>query len=200
MFVIRQTDLFSSWLRSLRDQRAKQKVTGRLQRLKFGHFGDVEPVGHGVSELRIDEGNATASIFASKGMRSSYCFAEVKRKTSSGTLRRRSASGRSLEMKHEITDFDPAEYLGNDEMIAGYLSDALETQDPAFIADAIGVVARAKGMKRVAEDAGVSRESLYRALSANGNPEFGTVLKVLASLNIKLIAQPDGVGTHDTAA
>ena len=87
-------------------------------------------------------------------------------------------------MKHEVTDFDPAEYLDNDEMIAGYLSDALETQDPAFIADAIGIVARAKGMKRVAEDAGVSRESLYRALSANGNPEFGTVLKVLASLNI----------------
>jgi probable addiction module antidote protein len=103
-------------------------------------------------------------------------------------------------MKHEINDFDPADYLDNDEMIAGYLSDALETQDPAFIADAIGVVARAKGMKRVAEDAGVSRESLYRALSANGNPEFGTVLKVLASLNIKLIAQPDSVKPHNTAA
>ena len=92
-------------------------------------------------------------------------------------------------MKHEITDFDPAEYLDNEDMIAGYLTDALETQDPAFIADAIGVVARAKGMKRVAEDAGVSRESLYRALSANGNPEFGTVLKVLSSLNIQLKAQ-----------
>lgn len=63
-------------------------------------------------------------------------------------------------MKHEVTDFDPAEYLDNDEMIAGYLSDALETQDSAFIADAIGVVARAKGMKRGAEDAGVSRETL----------------------------------------
>jgi len=85
---------------------------------------------------------------------------------------------------------EEAEYLDNDKMIAGYLSDALETQDAAFIADAIGVVARAKGMKRVAEDAGVSRESLYRALSASGNPEFGTVLKVLASLNIKLVAQP----------
>jgi probable addiction module antidote protein len=103
-------------------------------------------------------------------------------------------------MKHEITDFDPDEYLENDEMIAGYLSDALETRDPAFIADAIGVIARAKGMKRVAEDAGVSRESLYRALSANGNPEFGTVLKVLASLNIKLIAQPDGGNPNHTAA
>ncbi len=103
-------------------------------------------------------------------------------------------------MKHEITDFDPAEYLDNDKMIAGYLSDALETQDSAFIADAIGVVARAKGMKRVAEDAGVSRESLYRALSASGNPEFGTVLKVLASLNIKLVAQPDGGKPNHEAA
>jgi putative addiction module killer protein len=50
MSAIRQTDIFSSWLRNLRDQRAKQKITSRLQRLRFGHFGDVEPVGHGVSE------------------------------------------------------------------------------------------------------------------------------------------------------
>ena len=53
MFVIKQTDVFSSWLRGLRDQKAKQKITGRLQRLKFGHFGDAKPVSHGVSELRI---------------------------------------------------------------------------------------------------------------------------------------------------
>jgi len=197
MYVVRQTDVFATWLRGLRDQRARQKITGRLQRLKFGHFGDVEPVGHGVSELRIHEGKAIVSIFGSKGMRSSFCFAEATRRASRETSRRRIAFVRNLEMKHEITDFDPAEYLENDEMIAGYLSDALETQDPAFISDAIGVVARAKGMKRVAEDAGVSRESLYRALSASGNPEFGTVLKVLASLNIKLIAQPGGLTPDD---
>lgn len=67
MFVIRQTDIFSSWLRSLRDQRAKQKITGRLQRLKFGHFGDVEPVGHGVSELRIHEGKGYRVYFRQQG-------------------------------------------------------------------------------------------------------------------------------------
>ena len=60
-------------------------------------------------------------------------------------------------MKHDVTDFDPAEYIESDEMVAGYLTDALETQDPAFIADAIGVIARARGMKRIADDAGVSR-------------------------------------------
>jgi probable addiction module antidote protein len=93
-------------------------------------------------------------------------------------------------MAVEITNFDPAAYLDDDEAIATYLSDAFETQDVAFISDAIGVVARAKGMKQIAQEAGVSRESLYRALSSAGNPELGTVLKVLASMNIKINAKP----------
>jgi len=93
-------------------------------------------------------------------------------------------------MAVEITGFDPAAYLDDDEAIATYLSDAFETQDVAFISDAIGVVARAKGMKQIAQEAGVSRESLYRALSSAGNPELGTVLKVLASMNIKINAKP----------
>jgi probable addiction module antidote protein len=93
-------------------------------------------------------------------------------------------------MAVEITEFDPAAYLDDDAAIAAYLTDALETQDVAFISDAIGVIARAKGMKQIAQDAGVSRESLYRALSSAGNPELGTVIKVLASIDIKLTAQP----------
>ena len=93
-------------------------------------------------------------------------------------------------MAVQITNFDPAAYLDDDKAIAAYLSDAFETQDVAFISDAIGVVARAKGMKQIAQEAGVSRESLYRALSSAGNPELGTVLKVLASMNIKINAKP----------
>ena len=86
-------------------------------------------------------------------------------------------------MAVEITEFDPAAYLDDDAAIAAYLTDALETQDVAFISDAIGVIARAKGMKQIAQDAGVSRESLYRALSSAGNPELGTVLKVCARVD-----------------
>lgn len=56
MVTIQQTDKFARWLTGLRDQRAKQKIATRLQRLKFGHFGDVEPIGSGLSELRIHEG------------------------------------------------------------------------------------------------------------------------------------------------
>lgn len=93
-------------------------------------------------------------------------------------------------MALETTPFDPAEYLDDDEAVAGYLTDALETGDAAFIADALGIVARAKGMKQIAEDAGLSRESLYRALSGKGNPEFGTVLKVISALGLRLSASP----------
>ena len=98
-------------------------------------------------------------------------------------------------MAIELTDFDPAHYLDNEEAIAGYLTDALETSDNAFITDALGVVARAKGMRQLAEDTGLSRESLYRALSAKGNPEFGTVLKVVSALGMKLTASPENAGT-----
>lgn len=86
--------------------------------------------------------------------------------------------------------FDPAEYLNDDVAIAAYLSEALETGDEAFVADALGVVARARGMSDVAREAGVSRESLYRALSAGGNPEFATVLRVVRALGLKLSVAP----------
>jgi probable addiction module antidote protein len=86
--------------------------------------------------------------------------------------------------------FDPAEYLDDSESIAAYMSDALESEDPAFIADALGVVARARGMSEVAREAGMSRESLYRALSTDGNPEFATVLRVVRALGLRLSASP----------
>ena len=81
--------------------------------------------------------------------------------------------------------FDPAKYLDSPEAVATYMTEALETGDPAFVADALGVIARARGMTEVAREAGVSRESLYRALSAEGNPEFGTVMRVAQALGLQ---------------
>jgi probable addiction module antidote protein len=82
--------------------------------------------------------------------------------------------------------FDPANYLTTDKAMAGYMSEALDTNDPAFIADALGVVARARGMSQVARDTGLSRENLYRALSSEGNPELSTLLRVLGALGLRL--------------
>lgn len=92
--------------------------------------------------------------------------------------------------KAKTKPFDPAEYLDDSESIAAYMSDALESEDPAFVADALGVIARARGMSEVAREAGVSRESLYRSLSTDGNPEFATVLRVIRALGLRLSATP----------
>lgn len=92
--------------------------------------------------------------------------------------------------KAKTKPFDPAEYLDDAESIAAYMSDALESEDPAFVADALGVIARARGMSEVAREAGVSRESLYRSLSTDGNPEFATVLRVIRALGLRLSAAP----------
>ena len=87
------------------------------------------------------------------------------------------------------TLFDAAEYLDSPEVIAAYLTDVFESEDPALIAKAIGNVARAQGMTDVAEKTGLSRENLYRALGGDAKPEFATVLKVLHALGINLVAQ-----------
>ncbi len=86
--------------------------------------------------------------------------------------------------------WDPAEHLETEEDMAAYLEAALEAGDPALVAAALGDIARAKGMTQVARDTGLGRESLYKALSASGNPEFATVMKVVAALGLKLHAAP----------
>lgn len=88
--------------------------------------------------------------------------------------------------------YDVAEHLRTPEEMAAYLDAWLEEapDDVAGIARALGDIARAKGMSQVAKEAGLSRESLYRALSEGGNPSFATVLKVARALGVRLHAQP----------
>jgi probable addiction module antidote protein len=85
-----------------------------------------------------------------------------------------------------LKTFDASEYIETDEGARAFLEDAMETNDAAFIASAIGEVARAKGMSAIAKETGMSRESLYRALSGDGNPQLSTVLKVLEAMGLKL--------------
>ena len=91
--------------------------------------------------------------------------------------------------KTKTHPWDAAEYLRSDEDMAAYLEAALEEDAAALFAAALGDIARAKGMTRIAHETGLGRESLYKALSAEGNPEFATVLKVLRSLGLKLHAK-----------
>lgn len=88
-------------------------------------------------------------------------------------------------------EFHVSDYLDSEEMIAAYLTAALEENDPEFFQVALGDVARARGgMAQVAETAGVGRESLYKSLSADGNPRLSTVMNVVDALGFKLAVEP----------
>ena len=95
--------------------------------------------------------------------------------------------------------WDPAEHLETEEDMAAYLNVALEEGDLALILATLGDIARAQRMAVVAQETGLGRESLYKSLSANGNPEFATVLKVVRALGLRLqvVAGPVAGGRQD---
>ena len=86
--------------------------------------------------------------------------------------------------------YDAAEFLESDEEMIAYLNAALEDGDPALVSAALGDIARARGMKKLANATGITRDGLYKALSPSGNPSFGTVLKVLNALGYKFDIVP----------
>ena len=94
--------------------------------------------------------------------------------------------------KTKTTAYDTADYLKTEQDIAAYLQACIEEApgDAVFIAKALGTVARARGMSRLTKDAGLGRESLYKALSGDNNPSFATVLKVLGALDLRLAILP----------
>jgi probable addiction module antidote protein len=106
--------------------------------------------------------------------------------------RGKSAAKRTAKVRSKQTPtiktfpWDSAQYLETKEDIADYLEAVLEIGDPALLSHALGIIARARGMAQIAKSAGLGRESLYKALSAQGNPEFATVLKVIHALGLKL--------------
>lgn len=93
-----------------------------------------------------------------------------------------------MPKKLKLKKWDSAEHLKTDEDIRLYLAACFEEagDDPAFIVKALGIVARARSMTQLAKDTGLGRESLYKALSGEGNPSFGTILKVAHALGLKL--------------
>ena len=94
--------------------------------------------------------------------------------------------------KETFSRYDTADYLKSDEDIARYMEAVMEEggDDPAYIAQALGAIARARSMSQLARDTGLTREGLYKALSGEGNPSFATVLKVARALGVKLHVEP----------
>jgi probable addiction module antidote protein len=94
-----------------------------------------------------------------------------------------------MQMAEKLTTYDPAEDLGSDDAIAIFMAEAFQTNDAGYIAHALGVVARAKGMAQIAGQTGLSREQLYRSFSEKGNPTLKTTLAVMKALGVELTAK-----------
>ena len=90
--------------------------------------------------------------------------------------------------------FDAADYLDTEERQVAYIATALESGDADFARDALGLVARARGMGEIAKKAGLNRESLYKALGEAGNPQFGTVMHIVRALGLTLSARSKASG------
>jgi len=93
-------------------------------------------------------------------------------------------------MAKKLTAYDPADDLDSAEAIAIFLSEAFRTEDAGYVAHALGVVARAKGMAEVANRTGLSRVQLYRSFSVDGNPRLKTILAVMGAVGVELAARP----------
>lgn len=92
-------------------------------------------------------------------------------------------------MAEKLTSYDPTEDLTSDTAIATFMAEAFATEDAGYIAHALGVVARAKGMSQIAKETGLSREQLYRSFSESGNPTLKTTIAVMKALGVELTAK-----------
>ena len=91
---------------------------------------------------------------------------------------------------NDLPDFEVSDYLEDADAIAEYLTIVLEDGDPSLLIAALGDIARAKGMSEVSRESGLAREALYKALRAGAQPRFDTVMRVLRTLGVRLVAQP----------
>ncbi len=187
---------FDKWLSGVRDRRAMTRIGARPDRLALGHFGDAEPVGGGVTELWVDYGpgyrvsclqrGGKRVVLPCGGDKSSQARDIARAKT----LAKDRKDGGMEKVTHP--PHDAADHLQGAENIAAYLEAVMEEggDDPAYVAHALGTVARARNMTALAQEVGMSRVGLNKALSAGGNPTLATVLKVAKALDLKVSFEP----------
>jgi putative addiction module killer protein/probable addiction module antidote protein len=194
-------DVIGDWLAGLDDAQARARIAARIDRLSLGNFGDCKPLREGVSELRIDWGPGYRMYYAMLGRTCVLllCGGD-KRKQSSDVnraieyLQDHKERGTQV-VKHKASiSHDEAmvrELRENPNFAAEYLRAALEDEDePRVLLIALRREAVARGgIAKVAKAAGVERESLYRALSAHGNPRLSTLVAVTKAMGLKLTVE-----------
>jgi len=160
---VKRTQEFKDWIDDLKDVVGRMRILARIRRLADGNPGDHR-------NLYYTQRGGEVVILQPRMVRSKDAMA--------------------MNKKTRLETFDVAEHLRTPHEMAAYLDACIieSDGDAAFIAKALGDIARAQGMSKVARDAGLSRESLYRALSGERSPDFATILKVTRALGVTLHA------------
>lgn len=196
-YQVVQTETFAAWHTGLRDMRAKVAIARRIERIQAGTLGDVKSLGGVVSELRVDIGPGYRLYFTMRKRVVVILLCGGDKKTQRADIRHAQKNGRrgvivkaKAKKNEKLVPFDMAAFLDSPEAIAEYLTQVLADGEPDELLRALGHIAKARGMAQIAEDAGMGRESLYKALAPGAHPRYDTVLKVMRSLGVRLAAEP----------
>ena len=182
MNTIRRTRYFSEWLFSLRDARARSKILSRIERAALDNWGDHKNCGGPIWEMRIDYARQADCVYLL------LCGGDKSSQNADIALAHEMWGQINMDTYMlETAPFDAAEYLRTDEDIHAYLEEVISENDPKMFLQALNIIARAKGMTRLAEETGIPRESLYQSLSEKGNPCFSTLWKVAEALGCTLV-------------
>jgi probable addiction module antidote protein len=137
--------------------------------------------------MRIAYGPGYRVYYVHRGMEIVILLCGGDKRTQRRDIKGASPGGETVMPR--TTRFDAADYLDSEERQVAYVTAALETGDANFVRDALGIVARARGMGEIARNAGLNRESLYKALGETGNPEFSTVMRIVRAMGLTLSAR-----------
>ena len=207
MFRVVRTPQFDTWLKGLKDAMVRQRLVRRLDQVVLGNLGDHKSAGEGLMELRADFGPGWRLYYVQRG--AVLILVPGRRREVVAAPRHSRRPGARRHLRHSrgpcpvtatppatidprtLPDFDPAHYLNSPEDIAAYLTVVAEENDPAALAQALGTVARARGMASIAEAAGLQRESLYKALGQGASqPLFDTIRRVCGALGVAISFTP----------
>jgi len=220
-YEVRTSPEFDAWLKDLADIAARDAIRSRIARLGRGLFGDRRSVGDRISEFRIDVGQGYRIYYTMGGRTLALVLCGGSKKTQKRDIRKAEAMAKALRKSKDPGDslvrerqaayapdghedefhfteadltfspFDPADYLERESSQIHHLRDAIESGHPGYIADAIGAVARARGLSNLERATGIKRQTLNKSFSLKGNPTLETLLTVLGALGLGLEIVPD---------
>lgn len=215
-YDVLSTAVFDAWLEQLGDPIARDAIADRIARVESGLLGDRRSVGERVSELRIDVGQGCRLYYTMRGRTIVLLLCGGSKKGQRSDIRRAEAMVREMnkakktpkadrvrdrqspytaqsddefsftQEELKVSRFDVAKHLGRTSSQLYMLRNAFADGHPAYIANALGAVARARGLSNLERDTGIKRQTLNKSLSPKGNPTLATLMAVLGALGLRL--------------